>query len=398
MIEYKVWLLNQVEEGYQLREDRVVPVGWVGEIVIWENMGVMFPSVQLKVEDVGAGLADYRHKAGAVVVLRVGNRVEDFWDFALVRHDLAGMENMKRPGTQFLVLKGFDVIGSWLSKARSRGYGEKGASVVARKVVEDVLSEYLRLGSGVRLVWDVEDTVDRESYVQAGVSSTSFLYYLRDKGLVSGKRDICCWFDRRGRELRFNFVSLRKLMRDDVKFRMRYEVDGEVIERAVENGGYVEDGVLCVLSFKVISLSAVLGWLGAVGKLVEFDEKRLKVVVRNYDYLSNFNGRVKDNLWLSVLKEGQDRFYRGVDEGYVVRNLFRRFLVVTIVGCRELRLGDKVRVMIPHGYQGGDMYEVVSGDWVVVGIVHLISNRGRQYLQKVLLGSPALKSEKKEVW
>ncbi len=393
--EYAVWVLNQLEEGYKFDDARRVPVGCVDNVVIWENMGVLFPAVRLVLSDPAGVIMDMRHKGGAVVKFYTKGK-EDFFDFALVTHNVDGMENLRRPSTQYLVLNGFDAIGAWLSKAKSRGFGKKSASQVARSVVEEELKEYLRLGNGVKLTLNVVNSVDREWYVQSGGSSSMFLYYLRDKAEVAGKRrDVCCWFDRRGKEIRFNFVSVKDLVDGRVKFKLRYTVDPKEVERALFNGGYIGQGELCMLSFKVISLSQVLGWVSGAGKVYEFDRSRLKVVMHEYNHLRQLGGRVKDSLWYRLLESGQDRFVRVQDVGYTVRNLFRRFLVAVILGCRDVRLGDKVRVIVPAGYEGAMMYESVSGDWIVVGIVHLISNRGRAYLMKLLLGSPTLKSEKK---
>jgi hypothetical protein len=68
---------------------------------------------------------------------------------------------------------------------------------------------------------------------------------------------------------------------------------------------------------------------------------------------------------------------------------------VVIPGVSAVGVGSRVRVIIPDGYS--DVINALSGDWIVGGITHIWSSKGKNYFKKLTLVSDALKSEIKGV-
>ena len=264
--------------------------------------------------------------------------------------------------------------------------------------------------------WDIDDSLDKKVYLQAGRSGSSFLAYLRDsaKG-VNGAQDYFAWFSpvRSGKiGWRFCFKSWEDLKKQDVKFRLEYLIEGPKWDEVWDNGGYLSGSSVKVIPFlwyELMSKNTAVGTMRKKFADYWFDLRSLAVKKMIVDKSAEVSqGRVRSNILASLLLKKEDAIgdllVEGAKDvvdktvptrGFIERCGNLRKMAVAVPGVREIQVGDKVRVMMQGGY--GWMDESLSGDWIVGEIVHMWSSVGRNYMMKLILVNDVLKSERKEV-
>ena len=413
-----VWVMNAVEEGYRFEDVCRVNDEWVEEVVIWEGLWYIVPACKVRITDFGMSYLSYKSIGNVVVSVGLDRSKMVMFDMAVASVRDAMLERVMRPTAVSVSMMGYGMPGVWLLAKGFKGYGERNASKVAVEFVGDVVySNYSRVCKVLRWEEAVDPSYDKKNYLQGGRSGFSFLGYLRDCARSRyGEQDYFVWFAPvvNGGSIgwRFKFKSFAELVRQDVKCYLEYVVDGRKWDEAWENYGYLkEEGVKVVpfMWYEILGRSIVSDTMKARFVKYGFDLTKLGVEKVVVDGVKQILGKkVRSNVLASVLSKAKDVVTEVVnvgavdmrdrtvpDVGLIQKCKMMRKWCVVVPGVSDIEVGDKVRVIFPDGY--GEVCEVLSGDWVVGGVVHLWSNPGRNYLKKLVLVSDAWKNEKREI-
>lgn len=390
---FDVYIFDSFKEGYKFAEIMKLWKDTIHYLYAWENMFLMFPAVKLVFEDRGAAVFDKRLDNQLFVMMGHEADKLKYGDFAVIGGNGYTMSGARRISTNERVLVGFDLLGLWLSQVRTRSFGKKSASEVVKEVVGEVLEEYKK-HSGIGYEIKTEKSVDVGSYVQANVSDTQFLYYLASVAKRSGgEKGFISWFERKyeggKKKVVYRFESVESLLKKKISKKFKYEYDLAAVEKAFDNDGFIEDGVLPIISFTTDNRNTGLLLNRKVVELLEFDlakrrvkkyDKKLvedseKDVIKSFLEKVGYKYKVK-----AVANKGMSTFERYI--GYIKNlNLKRRLWVLTL-GSSQLELGEKVRVILPAGYNL-ELIEALSGDWIVGSKVHALSLPDGHWLMKV---------------
>jgi len=409
-----LYVMNALVEGYRFDEGIHVPDEFVEEVAVWEAIWFLTPSFKAIIRDPGAAYLDYRHLGNVVVQLGLEEGNRRVFDLAITDFRNIRQEGFYRPSAVSLGMVGVGMLGAWLLEKKNRAWKNKSASEVAREVINTEVENYRRINPYLDFDLLVTDSSDRRDYLQLGTSNAVFLNYLADSafGGKPRKHDFFTWIDSGsgGRiPTRFSFVSFSHLEKQEVSFRFQYTPEPDDLEKAMNDNGYMDrkTATIPLLWFELVSRNSISDFHSSVIDRRWFDLKSLSVKQERISDLDRFDtGRVKNNIVSLVLKRDQSQLTNFQNEGAkrspsqpglwggkFRRTRLLRKLLVAIPGCTDLRVGQKVRVILPGGY--GDMFEAVSGDWIVGEMIHLYSAIGRHYFIKAVLVSSRLKSEER---
>lgn len=391
-----VYVVDAFKEGYKFTEWTRIPLGSLGYFLVFENISFLFPAFKTNYQDWNAAFFDRRKEGQVVLFFGVDNKHINWFDFAITGQDGFRLEGVGRPATAERCYRGFDILGLWLSQNRVRSFGMAPASSVATQVFVDAFNEYKKICPWAEMALNIDMSSDADRYLQVNVSSTKFLYSLRDTARDGDKGGFFAWIDRPcsfdKKKVRFNFKSMEKLKRQPVRFTFEYTYSGEFIEEAFANNGYMSNGAIPILSFHIDSRNNN-SFLANKREfeLYKFDVRGKKIIRRVKTVV---NEKEKD-----VLKSFFERMWRadyrvrGVMNnvldwlGRYVSNLeragFRKKLYLLVPGCSDLRLGEKVRVILPTGYAPTELIDALSGDWIIGSLTHVLSVPDNHYLIKV---------------
>ena len=424
-----VWLLNVIEEGYQLDDDRKVPDEWVEEIVVWEGMWYLVPACKVRITDFGMNYLSYRHLGNVVIRmgLKEGSEVMMF-DMAVAMNSDSTLEHTTRPTSVSMNILGYATPGLWLLQKGFKGYGYKSATEVADKFIEDVvLKNYGKYCDDNLWTWEYiyDESFDKKYYLQSGRSGFSFLGYLRDCAKSkSGNQDYFLWLsmvkDKEDEYIQWklHFRSFEEMKKQDFQYYFEYVVDPAKWEKIWDDYGYMTYQEEGSEEKKVIPFM----WYGLINKNQTRDTAKARFVKYDYDLndlkvkktvvdiapeLVGGEKSVKSNILASALVKDKDMLTEVVtvgsidaptrtvpDVGLMQKCRMLRKWAVAIPGVEEVEVGDKVRVIFPSGFN--EVTESLSGDWIVGEIVHLYSFPGQNYMKKVVLVSDRWKSESKD--
>ena len=391
-----VYVFDSFKEGYMFNDISRVFVDWISYVYVWESMWTVVNATKFVFEDMGAVIFDKRRDNQVFMKLGLDEMRYKWYDFAVVSYGGYRMEGVKRLSSSERIMYGIDMLGLWLSQPQVRSFGEASASDVAEKVARDVLERY-KNHAGFDYRVEVERSTDRGRYVQGNISSTQFLYYLASVARDgSGEKGYVCWFDRiRDEEenvdvVRYKMQSLKTLREKEVTKYMEFVFDYGDVERAFSNDGFSRKDTLPVLSFHIDSRNTGMLMNKKQFEIYEFDIKRLAVKKKEKDIVDKEEKDIVKSFFETVGKEYRMRAVDYADTGgwfgrYVANLLglrYKRRLWVMVVGCSKLELGEKVRILLPTGYDN-ELIEALSGDWIVGSMVHMYSMPDKHWLMKV---------------
>lgn len=393
---FDVYVVDAFKEGYVFNDATRIPVGSLGYFFVFENISLLFPSCKTNYQDWNAAFFDKRKEGQVVLFFGVDDKHINWFDFVITGQDGFRLEGVGRPATAERFYRGFDILGMWLSQSRVRSFGLAPASVVATQVFIDAFQEYKKICSWAEMEINVDMSTDFDRYIQVDVPSTRFMYSLRDSARDGDKGGFFAWIDRpcseNRKKVRFNFKSMEKLKKQRPKFTFEYTYDGQEIEKAFSNNGHMSDGAIPVLSFHIDSRNSN-SFLANKREyeLYTFDIKKKKIIRRvktlvnekEKDVLKSFYERMwkPDYRVKGVMNVSFDWLGRYVSN--LERTGFRRRVYVLVPGCSDLRLGDKIKMILPTGYTPSEVIEALSGEWVIGSLTHMLSVPDGHYLIKV---------------
>jgi len=409
------YIMNAVVEGYRFDEGIHVPDEFIEQLVVWEALWFLVPAFRILIRDPGGGYLDYRHLGNVVVKIGLEEGNRRTFDMAVADFRDTKQEGFYRPSAVSLGMVGMGMLGAWLLEKKNRAWNNKSASEVAQEVVNTEAENYRRVNPYLEFDSDVDRSADRRDYLQLGTSNAMFLSYLVDSAFSGRPRqhDFFTWIESGAGDripIKFYFKSFSRLEDQEVSFRFQYTPDHEDLNRAMSDNGYMdrETRTIPLLWFQLLSRNSVADFHSSVIDRRWFDLKSLSVKKERVSNLDEFTGgKTKNSIVSLILKndEGQLSNFQnegtkhspnqpGLWGGRFRRTRMLRKLLVAIPGCTDLRVGQKVRVIMPTGY--GDMFNAISGDWIIGELIHLYSALGRHYFIKAVLVSSRLKSEVRE--
>jgi hypothetical protein len=409
-----VYIMNAFEEGYRLDDGIKVNNEWIEDIYVWEALWFMIPAFKVKFTDFGMNYLNSRHIGN--VVIKLGLNAKDTVTFDMANSEIkdAELSDVRRPSTVTVGLSGFGMPGLWLMGRGTKGYGVTSASYAVKAFIEGVVkSKYNKLCKYLNWNEDVDQSWDSKTYLQGGRSGLAFLAYMRDCALnKSGKQDYFTWFAPNSKQTgiawQFNFKSLSALKNNSDLFYLEYIVNAEDWDKSWSNGGYLDNNTIPFMWYEVLSRNTAIDT--AKGKFAHYfyDIGSLSVVKEVVNSTANLvGGKVKSNIVASMLNSDNtvtgmivDGAKVSVHGTTVEKGIFEKARTlckvnVVIPGVSAVGVGSRVRVIIPDGYS--DVINALSGDWIVGGITHIWSSKGKNYFKKLTLVSDALKSEIKGV-
>lgn len=394
--DFDVYCFDAFREGYSFDVRKTIPSDLVSWIMVYENIFLLFPSVQVGVEDLGAVVFDRLINNQLFINFWKDGRLCKWWDFVCVSQSGYREEDWRRVASGVRRFNGVDVVAMWLSQYRNRSFGLRSASDVMEVVVDEVVEEYRKLGLSFDYVKDVEVSNDVGRYLQVNCSSTKFLYFLRSVARGKGRDDsYLCWFERRvndinhRKELVFRVKRVSSLKEQKYKLVFECKVDPKDVDRVLEKGG-VLDGVVPVLSFYIDAKNFGVFVNKKSFELVKFNLNKLCMSKERVNICDDEERDVIASFFRNVWKReyvvrGEmsdvfDEFGRFISS--VVRAGLKKRVWVLCFGTEKLNLGDKVRMILPSGY-GTELVEALTKEWIVSNIVHILSVPDYIWLMKV---------------
>lgn len=394
--DFDVYCLDAFKEGYSFDIKKTIPGDLVSWIMVYENIFLLFPAVQICVEDLGAVVFDRLKNNQMFMNFRKDGKLYKWWDFVCASKFGYKQEDWRRVASGLRKMSGVDVVAMWLSQYRNRSFGLKSASSVIIKIINEVVAEYKKLGLSFNYVKEVESSNDVGRYLQANCSSTRFLYFLRGVAKSKKKDDsYLCWLERRindsgGRDLIFKMKRISSLREQEPKLTFEYRTEPRDIDRVLEKDGVLDGNIIPILSFYVDARNFGVFVNKKSFEIVKFNLSRLSV---DKERINVYDNEEKDviasffrNAWKrEYVLRGEmsnvfDEFSRFMSA--VVRAGLKKRMWILCFGTKKLNLGDKVRVILPTGY-ATELVEALTKDWIVGNIVHIWSAPDFIWLMKV---------------
>jgi len=310
-----------------------------------------------------------------------------WFDFAILSQRTDDFSTMKHPGSIDKIYYGLDVLSLWMLQDKSRSFGQVDVSEVVQKIWEDVVGGYKKYNGSVSSGIEVSKTGVVRRFFQVG-DDVRFLRYLR--GVAGGiKKDgYLCWIDRGKDEVILKFKSVRELKERPVKKTFEVEVDPKELDKAYSEGE-LDGNRLPILYYYVDARNSGVLASNPVWKCVKFDigsgryevrEERFLQVEK--DVVKSFVDKEWDSRWGKrvVMKSGYEELLRVL--GVMQELKLKRRIWIWTVGNSDIRVGDKIRLIMPLGH-GGEVFHFVTGDWIVFSLTHCISAPDWRYFLKV---------------
>lgn len=427
----RVWLFNGYLDGYTFKDIQIIPEDYLSGIIIQESITQLFPSVQIMFNDAGATALDKQGTSQYAIELALEPDVPAFWDFCtLSLKDSPVSTTSKESILQNRIFNGVDTIAiPLIAKARSRSFGKKSSSKIAKEIVENIFKEIaFKNPKRSRIFYNIDDTIDTQSYIQCAKTDAMFINHLANKAISDeGFGGFISWFDcRRFKysdnteyDMRYNFVHPNTLSKQDAWINLLYSQNPEHIEEASEYGGYlpslidadgVETALVMSLDTKYVSVFNSRDYIKKAAwydienlsykekeySIDDFKFNKLNTTInvnedirkQRYDYLYSYYKNETENNQFSRLKyfaSDNEKNISALISNDMSRLHFKRQVAVVTYGDTWMWLGDKVRLIVP--IISGSIMESISGNWIVGKITHMISFPAMQYTTKLTLFS-----------
>ena len=388
----------------------VLPTQFIETVVIWESINMLFPVMAMRFQDLRSIALD--HEGFAKIQILFGTDQSNFsiWNFINTVMKESPITYLKEPTLQSRILECIDETSlKYLATSKIKGYGYTTASNVIRTIVNNIHRDEKQL------TLNIEESVDKNYYVQAGFTNSQFIYYLADRAVNSnGYGGYFAWIDYRHQDAsnqqffsRFNFTTVEKLSNQDVKAEIIYNTHHNVLGEAKANRGILKDGSILAWglsigydSFPTVrSYSRKVAWYDIenlrymetekdiedfkrLGNKQREEIKKYDPIFKHYDnYLQNNDLRLTR---LDYAATSTSSEVKGIATKSMQRNWFKRHCAIQIFGNLKLRVGDKVKLTVPLAAHKPFM-ESLSGEWIIAKMIHMIAFPATDYIIKVVL-------------
>ena len=264
-----------------------------------------------------------------------------------------------------------------------RSFGSISASNVIRSIVcENTNTET-----------EIEDSVDRQSYVQAQWTDAQMIRHLAKHAYNGDIGGYWYFFDR---YLKFYFCTPNWLWSKGIEHRL------EFVEEASNDN-------IRILAWKLISNYKTLLLQSGYGSDIKFYDYELKSYQEQNILYTDLNvNSLAKFVYLEQEEISRDRtrsVYLGSKNEEVttpgtykiinrVSSLFN--LEVLIPGNSNVKLGQAVYVYLLADNKAIEIMDSLSGAWLIIKIVHRIETQTNQYTQKVVLARDSINSRDKQ--
>ncbi len=391
LTEWRAYGFDMFHDGYNLNSATEIPRFFFKEAYIYENLVTMLPSVKFVFTDAAGAFFDKRREGQLVLFTGIDNY--RWFDFAVLGYDAKDSYDVKRSATLDRIYYGLDIMSLWMLQTQSRSFGNKMVRDVVTDVWSDVVNDYSKY-TKINMSYDIQGATGQGSFIQTN-NSIKFLQYLKSVAGGFDKTGYLSWLERTDTGATLHFRNIDSLKNQQVSMYMEVQYDPRTLSDAFlgKNDGLIAANTLPVLYSHVDKGNGGIFTSDPVWNVYNFDLENNVITNEVHNLYSNVSDTGKD-IGYSFANNAYKSTYGkriGVKTGYdsLIRmfamfqeaRLKRRIWIWT-TGSSQLRVGQKVRMIVPSGYSS-DMFESISGDWIVGSIIHCISAPDFRYFMKV---------------
>ncbi len=399
--EWRAYGFDMFHDKYALNQMTQIPKFVFKEAYIYENFITMLPAVKYVFTDPAGAYFDKKREGQLALFTGIDNY--RWFDFAILRHDSKDIYDVKRSATLDRVYYGIDILSLWLLQTQSRSFGGVSAGDVVNNVWSDVFTDYNKYVSAT-LGYDIQGAKTSGSFIQT-TNSIRFLQYVKGVAGAADKTGYLSWLERTNDGGIIHLRSVDSLKNQQVSMYFQIEYDPRILSEAFmsKNNGLIAANTLPIL-YSHIDKGAAMPFVNdPIWHMYNYNLANNAITSQSYNLYSTATDTGKDIGYSFVNNAYKNSYGKIVGTKSEYDSIMRMFAMINearlkrrvwiwTTGSSQLRVGQKVKVIIPSGYNS-EMFESLSGDWIVGSIIHYTSSPEFRYYMKVGLLAEEFHSE-----